>query len=114
MGGVHRNSGSGVRQRVPHIINQTPTNPTLIVATTSPINLITPSHPDTRVIDETFVMANFSQLEPLMRTRVMELRMDGLKAQLEYSSEEYDEEMKMEAPSGFQMQVRQPLTNQIK
>ncbi|GKG31603.1 hypothetical protein Tco_0426553, partial [Tanacetum coccineum] len=39
-----------------------------------------------------------------MRTRVMELRMDGLKAQLEYSSEEYDEEMKMEAPSGFQLE----------
>lgn len=60
----------GVRKRVNQVVNQTPTNPTSTIATTSQTNPVTPLHPNTHVVDEAFVMANFSQLEPLMRRRM--------------------------------------------
>lgn len=50
------------------------------------------------------MVANFSQLEPLMRNGMRELGMNGVKYHLEYWSEEYDEEMEMESHPGFKTQ----------
>ena len=50
----------GVRQRVNQDANQTPTNPTSTIATTSQTNLVTSFHPNTHVVDEAFTMAIFS------------------------------------------------------
>ncbi|GKD23572.1 hypothetical protein Tco_1225275 [Tanacetum coccineum] len=66
-----------------------------------PITLL---HPDKQVVDEDFVMANYSCLEPLMRRRMRELRLRGISTHLEYTSVDVDEEMQMEGPPEFQSQ----------
>ncbi|GKC77274.1 hypothetical protein Tco_1128048, partial [Tanacetum coccineum] len=69
-------------------------------------------HSDTQAIDEDFVMTNYSQLEPLVRRRMRELRLQGVVTRLEYSSEDVDEEMQMECPPGFQLQPQINTENQ--
>ncbi|GJR18295.1 hypothetical protein Tco_0966822 [Tanacetum coccineum] len=61
--------------------------------------------PDAQVVDEAFIMANYSQLEPLTRRRMKELRLQGNATRLNYSSEYVDEEREIEAPLGFQPQT---------
>ncbi|GJZ83726.1 hypothetical protein Tco_0648899 [Tanacetum coccineum] len=60
------------------------------------------------VVDKAFVMANYSQLEPLVRKQMKEIRLRGVTARFEYSSEDVDEDIQMEGPPGFQLQ---PSTN---
>ncbi|GKA76106.1 hypothetical protein Tco_0782484 [Tanacetum coccineum] len=55
-----------------------------------------------KAIDEAFVMVNYSRLEPPMRRRMRELRLQGVATRLNYSSEDVDEEREMELPPGFQ------------
>ncbi|GJX72370.1 hypothetical protein Tco_0309541 [Tanacetum coccineum] len=57
---------------------------------------------EVQAVDEAFVMANYSRLEPRMRRRMRELRLQGVATRLNYSSEDVDEEREMEAPPGFQ------------
>ncbi|GJX02788.1 hypothetical protein Tco_0188704 [Tanacetum coccineum] len=72
----------------------------------------TPLHPDTQAVDEDFVMTNYSQLEPLVRRRMRELRLKGVAARLDYSSEDVDEEMQMECLPRFQLQPQINTENQ--
>ncbi|GKC80388.1 hypothetical protein Tco_1131162 [Tanacetum coccineum] len=83
------------------ITTQTPTNPTSNKASTSQTQLITSLHPDTQIVDEAFMIANYSQLEPLMKRMMRDLRLQGVATRLVYSSEDVDVEMKMEAPLRF-------------
>ncbi|GKB71495.1 hypothetical protein Tco_0932907 [Tanacetum coccineum] len=48
------------------------------------------------VICLTFVEANYEVLESLLRDRRRQIRNDEVHAELEYSSEEYDEEMEID------------------
>ncbi|GKB02042.1 hypothetical protein Tco_0830086, partial [Tanacetum coccineum] len=80
------------------ITTQTPTNPTSNRASTSQTQPITSLHPDTQIVDKAFMIANYSQLEPLMKRMMRDLRLQGVATCLVYSSEDVDVEMKMEAP----------------
>ncbi|GJY49748.1 hypothetical protein Tco_0439704 [Tanacetum coccineum] len=64
----------------PQINTQTPTYPMSNIASTSRTQTITLLHPDTQVVDEAFVMANYSKLEPLVRRPMKELRLRGVAA----------------------------------
>ncbi|GJV46585.1 hypothetical protein Tco_1431121 [Tanacetum coccineum] len=76
-------------------------NPSSNITSSSQTYFVTPIHPDMQTVDEAFVMANYSQLEPLIRRRMKELRLQGMATRLNYSSEDVDEEREMEAPPGF-------------
>ncbi|GKC16844.1 hypothetical protein Tco_1013626, partial [Tanacetum coccineum] len=80
------------------ITTQTPTNPTSNKASTSQMQPITSLHPDTQIVDEAFMIANYSQMEPLMKRVMRDLRLQGVATRLVYYSEDVDVEMKMEAP----------------
>ncbi|GJX93905.1 hypothetical protein Tco_0348491 [Tanacetum coccineum] len=82
----------------------TPLNPTSNITSSSQTYFVTLIHPDVQVVDEAFVMENYSQLEPLMRRRMKELRLQGIATRLNYSSEDVDEEREMEASPGVQLQ----------
>ncbi|GJV19793.1 reverse transcriptase domain-containing protein [Tanacetum coccineum] len=62
----------------------TPLNPTSNITSSSQTHFITLVYPDAQAVDEAFVMANYSQLEPLI--------------------EDVDEEREMKASHGFQPQ----------
>ncbi|GJR28762.1 hypothetical protein Tco_1104994 [Tanacetum coccineum] len=70
----------------------TPLNPTSHMTSSNQTPSITPVHADVKAVDEAFVMANYSQLELLMRRRMKELRLRGVATRLNYSSEDVDEE----------------------
>ncbi|GKD70721.1 hypothetical protein Tco_1324811 [Tanacetum coccineum] len=53
----------------------TPPNPTSNITSRSQKHFVTPVHPNTQAVDEAFITANYSQLEPLMRRRMEELRL---------------------------------------
>ncbi|GJV36831.1 hypothetical protein Tco_1409308 [Tanacetum coccineum] len=78
--------------------------PTSNITSSSQAQFITPVHPDMQAVDEAFVVANYSQLERLMRKGMKELRLQGVVTQLNYSSEDVDEEREMEAPPGYRSQ----------
>ncbi|GJW62777.1 hypothetical protein Tco_0112112 [Tanacetum coccineum] len=61
-------------------------------------------HVEVQAVDEAFVMANYSLLEPLIKRRMRELRLQGVATRLNYSSKDVDEEREMEALPGFQPQ----------
>ncbi|GKC55723.1 hypothetical protein Tco_1083321 [Tanacetum coccineum] len=61
-------------------------------------------HPDTQAVDEAFVMANYLQLDPLLRKRMRELRLQGVATCLNYSSEDVDEDRELEVPLRFRSQ----------
>ncbi|GJR89882.1 hypothetical protein Tco_0213893 [Tanacetum coccineum] len=69
-----------------------PLNPTSNITSNSQTHLVTPVHPDMQTVDEAFVMANYSQLEPLI--------------------EDVDEEREKEAPLGFQSQPPKDMEGQ--
>ncbi|GJQ90298.1 hypothetical protein Tco_0001437 [Tanacetum coccineum] len=56
---------------------------------------------EVQTVDEAFVMANYSRLDPLMRRRMRELRLQGVATRLNYSSEDVDEEREMKALPGL-------------
>ncbi|GKC74050.1 hypothetical protein Tco_1119933 [Tanacetum coccineum] len=72
-------------------------NPTSNFTSSSQTHFVTSVHPDAQAVDEPFILANYSRLEPLMRRRMRELRMQGVATHLNYSSEDVDEEREMEA-----------------
>ncbi|GJU23459.1 hypothetical protein Tco_1156801 [Tanacetum coccineum] len=80
----------------------TPLNPASNVTTNNQALSITPMHVKVQAVDKAFVLANYSRLEPLMRRRMRELRLQGVAIRLNYSSEYVDEERELEAPPGFQ------------
>ncbi|GJZ06104.1 hypothetical protein Tco_0539897 [Tanacetum coccineum] len=80
----------------------TPLNPASNATTNNQAPFVTPIHMEVQAVDEAFVMANYSRLEPRMRRRMRELRLQGVATRLNYSSEDVDEEREMEAPPGFQ------------
>ncbi|GJR47595.1 hypothetical protein Tco_1315698 [Tanacetum coccineum] len=82
----------------------TPLNPTSNITSNNQTPFITPVHPDMHAVDEAFVKANYSQLEPLIRKRMKELRLQGIATWINYSSEDVDEERELEAPPGFRPQ----------
>nr|GEY20422.1 hypothetical protein [Tanacetum cinerariifolium] len=65
-----------------------------------------------QTVDEAFVMANYSQLDPLMQRRMKELRLQGIATRLNYSSEDVYEERQMEAPPEFQSQPPRDMEGQ--
>ncbi|GKE65786.1 hypothetical protein Tco_1519947 [Tanacetum coccineum] len=70
----------------------TPLNPASNVTTNNQAPSVTPMHVEVQTVDEAFVMANYSRLEPLMRRRMRELRLQGVATRLNYLSEDVDEE----------------------
>ncbi|GKC44629.1 hypothetical protein Tco_1062351 [Tanacetum coccineum] len=74
----------------------TPLNPTSNVTSNSQTYFIIPMHPATQAVDKAFVMANYIQLEPLLRKRIRELRLHGVVTCLNYSSEDVDKERELE------------------
>ncbi|GKB07675.1 hypothetical protein Tco_0835959 [Tanacetum coccineum] len=72
-------------------------NSTSNFTSSSQTHFVTSVHPDIQAVDEPFVLANYSRLEPLMRRRMRELRLQGVATYLNYSSEDVDEEREMEA-----------------
>ncbi|GKC85278.1 hypothetical protein Tco_1140995 [Tanacetum coccineum] len=82
----------------------TPLNPTSNVTSNSQTYFIIPMHPATQAVDKAFVMANYIQLEPLLRKRIRELRLHGVVTCLNYSSEDVDKERELEVPLGFRSQ----------
>nr|GEW38813.1 hypothetical protein [Tanacetum cinerariifolium] len=82
----------------------TPLNPTLNITSSSQAQIVTPVHPDTQTVNEPFVMANYSQLEPFMRKRMKELKLQEVMTRLNYSREDVDEERELEAPPGYRSQ----------
>ncbi|GKD60585.1 hypothetical protein Tco_1298094 [Tanacetum coccineum] len=88
----------------PQLRIHTPINSMSNIAFNSQTQPITPVHLDMYVVDQAFVMVNYSQLKPLVRRRMKKLRLRGVATRLEYSSEDADEEMQMEGPTGFQSQ----------
>nr|GEX93645.1 hypothetical protein [Tanacetum cinerariifolium] len=79
----------------------TPLNPTLNITSNIQTHFITLVHPDTQAVNEAFVMANYLQLEPLMRKRMRELRLQGVATRLNFLSEDINEKRELEAPLGF-------------
>nr|GEV38607.1 reverse transcriptase domain-containing protein [Tanacetum cinerariifolium] len=59
-------------------------------------------HVEVQAIDRAFVMANYLRLEPLIRRRMRELRLQGMATRLNYSSKDVDEKREMKASFGFQ------------
>ncbi|GKA68513.1 hypothetical protein Tco_0768430 [Tanacetum coccineum] len=87
-------------------IDTTPSSPTLMMSAAVILDgeereVCTPG---TQAVEEAFIMANYSQLEPLMRRRMKELGMQGIVTHLNYSNEDVDEEREMGAPPEFQLQ----------
>ncbi|GJV59705.1 RNA-directed DNA polymerase, eukaryota, reverse transcriptase zinc-binding domain protein [Tanacetum coccineum] len=91
----------------------TPLNPASNITSSIQTQLVTPVHPDVQAVDKAFVMANYSRLEPLMRRRMRELRLQGIATHLGYSSDDVDDEREMEAPPGFQSQSFRELEGQV-
>ncbi|GJZ99855.1 hypothetical protein Tco_0672406 [Tanacetum coccineum] len=103
-----------VEERTPPI---TPSNTTSNITLNNQSPFVTPMCTETQTVDEAFVMANYSQLEPLMRRRMGELRLQGVATRLNYSSEDVDEERDMEAPPEIRLEsfgtTREPITGNI-
>ncbi|GJV63202.1 hypothetical protein Tco_1474030 [Tanacetum coccineum] len=78
----------------------TPLNPASNITSNSQTHLVTPVHLELQAFDEAFVMVNYSCLEPLLRRRMRELRLQGLATRLGYSSKDVDVERQMESPPG--------------
>nr|GEU56875.1 hypothetical protein [Tanacetum cinerariifolium] len=78
----------------------TPLNLTSNITLSSQTQLVTPVHLDVQVVDKAFVMAYYSRLEPFMRRRIRELRLQAIATHLGYSSDDVDDEREMEAPHG--------------
>ncbi|GKD27150.1 hypothetical protein Tco_1233364 [Tanacetum coccineum] len=108
-GAVNEGGREGGKEQQPI----TPMNPTSNIISDS----LTPVHANTQAIDEAFVMANYSQLEPLMRKRMRQLRLQGIATRLNYSSEDVDEERELEASPGFRTRPsegrEEPITRNI-
>ncbi|GJU66804.1 hypothetical protein Tco_1253063 [Tanacetum coccineum] len=109
---VPTNEGEiGVEERPPPI---TPSNIASNITINNQAPSVTPMHIEMRVVDEAFVTANYSQLEPLMRRRMRALRFQGVATWLNYSSEDVDEEREMEAPPEIMSQpsslAKEPVT----
>ncbi|GKB11303.1 hypothetical protein Tco_0845226 [Tanacetum coccineum] len=108
-GAVNEGGREGGKEQQPI----TPMNPTSNIIS----NSLTPVHANTQAIDEAFVMANYSQLEPLMRKRMRQLRLQGIATRLNYSSEDVDEERELEASPGFRTRPsegrEEPITRNI-
>ncbi|GKD73054.1 hypothetical protein Tco_1331336 [Tanacetum coccineum] len=68
----------------------TPINPASNITSNNQTHLVTLVHFDVQAVDEAFVMANYSRLEPLLRKRMRELRLQGVTTRLGYSSEDVD------------------------
>ncbi|GJZ61474.1 chaperone protein ClpD, chloroplastic [Tanacetum coccineum] len=81
----------------------TPLNPTSNITSNSQTQFVTPVRPDMQAVDEAFVMANYLQLEPLMRKRMKELRLQGVATRLNYASD-VDEKIELEASPRFRSQ----------
>ncbi|GKD26281.1 hypothetical protein Tco_1232495 [Tanacetum coccineum] len=96
-GAVNAGGRQGEREQQPI----TPMNPTSNITSNNPTPFMTPVHVDTQAVDEVFILANYSQLEPLMRKRMRQLRLHGIATRLDYSSEDVDEEMELEALPSF-------------
>ncbi|GKE39730.1 hypothetical protein Tco_1463135 [Tanacetum coccineum] len=90
--------GREAKERPQHI---TPLNPASNVTTNNQALSVTPMHIEVQAVDEAFILANYSRLEPLMRRRMRELRLQGVATRLNYSSEDVDEERELEASPGF-------------
>ncbi|GJZ31977.1 MAK10-like protein [Tanacetum coccineum] len=88
--------------RNPQITTQTPTNLVSNIVSTSRTQPITLVHPDMQMVDEAFVMANYSLLEPLVRRQMNELWLRGVVTPLKYSIKDIDEEIQMEGPHGIE------------
>ncbi|GKB24367.1 hypothetical protein Tco_0863768, partial [Tanacetum coccineum] len=101
-----------VEERTPPI---TPSNTASNITRNNQSPFVTLMCTETQIVDEAFVTANYSQLEPLMRRRMRELRLQGVATQLDYSSEDVDEEM--EAPPEIRLEsfgmMREPITGNI-
>nr|GEZ38394.1 hypothetical protein [Tanacetum cinerariifolium] len=95
---AHHRGGKEAKERLQPI---TPLNPASNVTTNNQAPSVTPMHVEVQIVEEAFVMANYSRLEPLMRRRMRELRLQGVATRLNYSSEHVDEEREIEAPLGF-------------
>ncbi|GKE28218.1 hypothetical protein Tco_1443602 [Tanacetum coccineum] len=70
----------------------TPLNPTSNITSSSQTHLLTIVHPNVQAIDEAFVMANYSQLEPLMGKRMKELKLQVVATRFSYSSTRNEED----------------------
>ncbi|GKA87851.1 hypothetical protein Tco_0809615 [Tanacetum coccineum] len=104
----------GVEERSPPII---PSNIDSNITLNNKAPSVAPMHTEMQTIEEAFVTANYSQLEPLIR-RIMEaLRLQGVATWLNYSSEDVDEKREMKAPPEVSSQpsitTREPITRNI-
>nr|GEY26239.1 hypothetical protein [Tanacetum cinerariifolium] len=104
---------SGREITTPPDFSVVPTTTTMFSATT-PENTPLAYHASTStnpnpVISPTFVEANYETLESLLRDRRRQMRNNDLRTELEYFSEDYDEEREMEPRPGPARAVTPPL-----
>ncbi|GJZ30836.1 hypothetical protein Tco_0575883 [Tanacetum coccineum] len=69
-------------------------NPISNITSSSQTHLLTIVHPNVQAVDKAFVMATYSQLEPLMQRRMKELKLQGVATHFSYSSTRNEEDNK--------------------